>query len=302
MQFRRHAEFQRGFANFLVIAHHKRSGRCVWIPYVIGLLLIALGATAHSAEPRRCLRDGQVVITNVPCEVLGNATELNPLPDKHFKRGEPVPRNIAQQPPIKTGSAKPILPPPTPRQVADSAIRQMVWTLITNLLLPVALISALVVWLKHRSRRAAERLRREPITAKTTDIQPKHQASQLRSAHSNVEPFIRDTSNAVSEAPKPTAWSLELIRDLEWKRFEDVCQQFYEMKGIRSETTALGPDGGIDIRLYQDDSGLASSIVQCKAWGERFVGVKPVRELLGVMIHEKIGKATSSSGCLCRMM
>ena len=94
-----------------------------------------------------------------------------------------------------------------------------------------------------------------------------------------------------AEAAKPTEWSLELIRKLEWKRFEDVCQQFYEKKGIRSETTPLGPDGGIDIRLYQDDSGRASSIVQCKAWGERLVGVKPVRELLGVMTHEKIGKA-----------
>lgn len=31
--------------------------------------------------------------------------------------------------------------------------------------------------------------------------------------------------------------------------------------------------------------------MQCKAWGERFVGVKPIRELLGVMTHEKIGKA-----------
>jgi restriction system protein len=90
---------------------------------------------------------------------------------------------------------------------------------------------------------------------------------------------------------KPSAWSIELIREIEWKRFEDVCQKFYELKGIRSETTALGPDGGIDIRLYQDDSGKATSIVQCKAWGERFVGVKPVRELLGVMTHEKIAKA-----------
>lgn len=90
---------------------------------------------------------------------------------------------------------------------------------------------------------------------------------------------------------KPMEWSIELIRDIEWKRFEDVCQKFYELKGIRSETTPLGPDGGIDIRLYQDDSGRATSVVQCKAWGERYVGVKPVRELLGVMTHEKIGKA-----------
>lgn len=100
-----------------------------------------------------------------------------------------------------------------------------------------------------------------------------------------------DQLQADSSGSKPTEWSLELIRDLEWKRFEDVCQQFYEKKGIRSDTTALGPDGGIDIRLYQDDSGRPTSIVQCKAWGERYVGVKPIRELLGVMTHEKITKA-----------
>lgn len=101
----------------------------------------------------------------------------------------------------------------------------------------------------------------------------------------------RDEPVAQASSVNPTEWSLDLIRELEWKRFEDVCQQFYEKKGIRSETTALGPDGGIDIRLYQDDSGCPTSIVQCKAWGERFVGVKPVRELLGVMTHEGIGKA-----------
>ena len=88
-----------------------------------------------------------------------------------------------------------------------------------------------------------------------------------------------------------TEWSLELIQSIEWKRFEDLCQKFYEAKGIRSECTPLGPDGGIDIRLFQDDSGLATAIVQCKAWGDSYVGVKPIRELLGVMVHQKVGKA-----------
>ncbi|MBS0352880.1 MAG: restriction endonuclease [Proteobacteria bacterium] len=71
---------------------------------------------------------------------------------------------------------------------------------------------------------------------------------------------------------RPTAWSIGLIRDLEWKRFEDVCQRFYASKGIRSATTPLGPDGGIDIRLFQNatetDKGKCTAIVQCKAWGE----------------------------------
>ena len=127
----------------------------------------------------------------------------------------------------------------------------------------------------------------DPCTVK------KESAKPLSTADRNVLEQVwepRD-SEASRPATKPSEWSLDLIRDLEWKRFEDVCQQFYEKKGIRSETTALGPDGGIDIRLYQDDTGLPTSIVQCKAWGERYVGVKPVRELLGVMTHEKISKA-----------
>lgn len=105
-----------------------------------------------------------------------------------------------------------------------------------------------------------------------------------------LEAWEASIAGAPQEA-KPTEWSIELLRDLEWKRFEDVCQKFYALKGIKSETTPLGPDGGIDIRLYQNDTGKPTSIVQCKAWGERSVGIKPVRELLGVMAHEKIEKA-----------
>jgi len=90
---------------------------------------------------------------------------------------------------------------------------------------------------------------------------------------------------------KPTAWSLDVIRDIEWKRFEDLCQKFYESSGIRSETTALGPEGGMDILLYQDDTGKPTAIVQCAGGGDCLVGVRPVRELLGVMTHERIGKA-----------
>jgi restriction system protein len=112
------------------------------------------------------------------------------------------------------------------------------------------------------------------------------------SASANPKPIdANDQWGNLSIKAKPTEWSVELLRDIEWKRFEDVCQKFYALKGIRSETTPLGPDGGIDIRLYQDESGKATSIVQCKAWGKRFVGVQPVRELLGVMAHEKIEKA-----------
>lgn len=266
-------------------------GRCVRILFSLSFLVGVLVSPAQGAEARRCLRDGKVIITDVSCEFLGNATEQNPAPEKHFKRGEVETRNIDPDPPVKPESVKSISPQKAPHELPDSAIRQLVSTLITNLLLPVALISALVLWLKRRTRLTAQRARREPFALTKTDIQPKHRVSTQRPAYANVESLFRTTSSVVSERPRPTEWGLELIRELEWKRFEDVCQQYYQCKGIRSETTPLGPDGGIDIRLYQDDTDKATAIVQCKAWGERIVGVNLIRELLGVMTHEKIGKA-----------
>jgi len=87
-----------------------------------------------------------------------------------------------------------------------------------------------------------------------------------------------------------TVWTLKLIQDIEWKKFEELSTAYYQEKGIRAEATSLGADGGIDIKLYQDESGNPTSLVQCKAWAGKQVGVKEIREFLGVLTHEKIAK------------
>lgn len=89
---------------------------------------------------------------------------------------------------------------------------------------------------------------------------------------------------------RPASWSMDLLQQIEWKLFEDISAAYYKEKGIRAELTKLGADGGIDIKLFQDDSGNPTSLVQCKAWNTKLVGVKPIREFLGVMSHEKIPK------------
>ena len=94
------------------------------------------------------------------------------------------------------------------------------------------------------------------------------------------------------EAERPTEWRADVLERVEWKRFEDLCCAFYREKGIGAETSALGADGGVDIRLFQDDANpaRATAIVQCKAHNKP-IGVKPIRELRGVMAHEKAEKA-----------
>lgn len=130
---------------------------------------------------------------------------------------------------------------------------------------------------------------------------PKKQSNWATEPNASSEDFKKAfdaTLAGVSDSPSlertsaliPTAWTLKLIQDIEWKKFEELSTAYYQEKGIRAETTSLGVDGGIDIKLYQDSSGNPTSLVQCKAWNSRQVGVKEIREFLGVMTHEKIAK------------
>lgn len=89
---------------------------------------------------------------------------------------------------------------------------------------------------------------------------------------------------------RPTCWSVDALRMLEWKRFELLCSKYYEIVGFKAETLAAGPDGGVDVKLYKVDPDKPLAVVQCKAWAGRLVGVKEVRELLGVMAHEKVAR------------
>jgi restriction system protein len=89
---------------------------------------------------------------------------------------------------------------------------------------------------------------------------------------------------------RPSAWSIELLREIEWKRFELLSAAYFQEIGFTSKTIRCGSDGGIDATLFRPGSDHPEAIVQCKAWNTYSVGVKPVRELLGVMASEKVAK------------
>lgn len=86
-----------------------------------------------------------------------------------------------------------------------------------------------------------------------------------------------------------TDWSLDLLRSLEWKRFEMLCAEYFTVLGKRVDTIPHGADGGLDARVYNKNSDVMEFAIQCKAW-DSMVGIKPVRELFGVMAHESAGK------------
>jgi restriction system protein len=83
-------------------------------------------------------------------------------------------------------------------------------------------------------------------------------------------------------------WTPEILGVLEWKRFETVCAEYLRLIGYNPKETRIGADGGVDIWIYKQGMERPFGIVQCKAWNTYKVGVKPVRELYGVMSHEKV--------------
>ena len=79
---------------------------------------------------------------------------------------------------------------------------------------------------------------------------------------------------------RPRDWSLELIGALEWKRFAELCGALWTLEGYRTELSARGADGDVDIRLFSADaSGKLVGIIQCKPHCSQPVSVAFVRPL-----------------------
>lgn len=70
------------------------------------------------------------------------------------------------------------------------------------------------------------------------------------------------------------------VSDISWQEFELLIGEHFRRQGFSVQETGPGPDGGVDLVLRKDS---AKYLVQCKHYKAYKVGVKPVRELLGVM-------------------
>jgi restriction system protein len=79
------------------------------------------------------------------------------------------------------------------------------------------------------------------------------------------------------------AWTTELLRHLEWRRFEETCAAYFQVLGFTTAVTPSRSGGGSDIGLCAAGSDKVETLVHCKAWDAYRIGVKPVRELRAAM-------------------
>ena len=82
-------------------------------------------------------------------------------------------------------------------------------------------------------------------------------------------------------------WNPELLKQLEWRRFEEVCAAYYEALGCTVRLSGAGTAAGVDIVIH-DKAATTHSIARCKAWDAYRVGPRAVRELRRAMDAAKI--------------
>jgi restriction system protein len=80
---------------------------------------------------------------------------------------------------------------------------------------------------------------------------------------------------------------IDSIKALSWKEFEELVAEAYRRKGFRVIENGFGPDGGVDVKLIKDNQ---TTLVQCKQWRSKNVGVSVIREMFGVMTAESASK------------
>ena len=74
-------------------------------------------------------------------------------------------------------------------------------------------------------------------------------------------------------------------------------EQLFAQAGFTTRAQSHGPDGGVDVWLHSRHAQGPVSVVQCKHWRARSVGVEPVRELYGVLAASRsVGAYMVTSG------
>ena len=124
--------------------------------------------------------------------------------------------------------------------------------------------------------------------------------SRLRDGRSRVaphQPLVPASKNApAAAAPQCTAVdakrvpSIELVRELQWARYVELCTAYYEEREFRVEPICRDADGSIDAKLYFRRLPEPVAILRYEARAGDDAGLAAMGELCEIMAHNRIGR------------
>lgn len=160
-----------------------------------------------------------------------------------------------------------------------------------------------IVWWRLRGQSAATgpaSAERRGAAGHAMPVRPRRPRATPVASDAAADAFA-PRQETVRDKPEidPREWSAAVFDVIEWRRFEAVVEALFAQAGFETKTQSHGADEGIDVWLYsRNNPGSPVSIVQCKHWQRKRVGVDKVRELRGVMAAKHVSRgqfATTST-------
>ena len=125
---------------------------------------------------------------------------------------------------------------------------------------------------------------------------PTHPANVGNAQARALSPVTADalplSTRAAAVAPRQLTWTPEVFAAIEWRRFEAVVETLFAQAGFETRSQSHGADGGVDVWLHSKNAEGPVSVVQCKHWQGKPVGVKEMREFFGVMASHGLQRGT----------
>jgi restriction system protein len=107
--------------------------------------------------------------------------------------------------------------------------------------------------------------------------------SWAASAPANALALLRRSARAADEPRQSGEWTLELLKRMDWRRFEELCVAYFQALGYDAAVTRPRAGSSLDIVLRAKGADDASLLVHCKGWDAYRIGAKAVRELRAAM-------------------
>ncbi len=139
---------------------------------------------------------------------------------------------------------------------------------------------------------------RKSYVAKTNAVEAekplaaKPAAAQRVTSKSNTPAKLLVIEPTLDNQTPSNTWNKQVFADIEWRRFEAVCERLFAQGGFTTKSQSHSADGGVDIWMYSAHAEGPVSIAQCKHFKSKEVDVKLIREFYGVMTSHKLQRGT----------
>lgn len=106
--------------------------------------------------------------------------------------------------------------------------------------------------------------------------------------------ILAATAVSSEASPHPSAvlgtarFTQDLLRQLEWRRFEELVAAYYNKTGVQAVRASSGPAAAVHVRISWKGEQRPFALVQCIAQPPGLIDAKPVQALCDVLAAEDI--------------